>query len=97
MRVFIAILMFALLGVGCRTHNVASEAGDRPPPVSQAEVRSMAEAYIVAMRGACGTGISAVEDGGELWIVQTVYGFGERPGPDLHIDKLTRRITVVHD
>lgn len=74
-----------------------------PPPVSQAqpilplsstEAGAIANIYLIALYGPCGTSSMSVEDGGSFWRVQTVFGLGERPGPELRVDKLSRKVTV---
>jgi len=94
MRIIITICL-ALVAIGCRTHS--QQASLPAGPVTSAEAQSIASVYIVAARGACGTGAGGVVDGGDSWRVQTVYGLGERLGPELRIDKITRRVTVVQD
>jgi hypothetical protein len=92
MRIIITIFL-ALVVVGCGTRQ--QEASVPSGPVTRAEAQSIASIYIVAVRGACGAGTRGIADGGEFWRVQTVCGLGETPGPELRIDKLTRRVTVV--
>jgi hypothetical protein len=94
MRLITTILL-ALSAAGCCTHH--QQASAPSGPVTIAEAQSIASGYIVAARGSCGTGTGAVQDGGEFWCVQTVYGLGERPGPELRIDKITRHVTVVQE
>jgi hypothetical protein len=94
MRTIISIFL-ALLAAGCCTR--PRHASILPEPVTSMEAQSIASVYIAAARGACGTGTSGVEDGGDFWRVQTVYGLGERPGPELRIDKVTRGITVIQE
>ncbi len=94
MRTIIFIFL-ALVATGCCTRRQQTSAPSGP--VTSAEAQSIASIYLVAARGACGTGTGGVMDGGEFWRVQTVYGLAERPGPELHIDKVTRRVTVVQE
>jgi len=94
MRTIITVFVI-LVAAGCCTHR--QQASALSGPVTSAEAQSIASVHIVAARGACGTGTGAVTDGGEFWSVQTVYGLGERPGPELRIDKLTRRVTIVQE
>jgi len=94
MRIIITIFL-ALVAAGCCTRR--QQASVPSGPVTSAEAQSIASVYIVAARGACGTGTGGVTDGGEFWSVQTVSGLGERPGPELRIDKTTRRVTVVQE
>ena len=88
-------IFLALIAAGCCT-------GPRQTSlplglVTSEEARSVASLYITAARGACGTGTGRVQDGGAFWRVQTVYGLGERLGPELRIDKMTQRVTVVQE
>ena len=94
MRIVITMLL-ALSVAGCCTRQ--QQASAPSGPVTSAEAQSIASVYIAAARGACGSGTGGVEDGGEFWRVQTVYGLGERPGPELRIDKITRRVTAVQE
>lgn len=94
MRIIITILL-ALSAAGCCTRQQQASAPSEP--VTIAEAQSIASIYIVAARGTCGTGTGGVQDGGEFWRVQAVYGLGERPGPELRVDKITRRVTVVEE
>ena len=92
MRAVIMIFL-ALLEAGCctRSRQTSVQSG----PVTDVEAQSIATVYIVAARGACGAHTGELRDGGKFWLVQTVYGLGERPGPELRIDKITRQVTVV--
>ena len=94
MRAIITLLLI-LVAAGCcaRRQQASAPSG----PVTSADAQSIASVHVVAARGACGTGTGAVTDCGKFWSVQTVYGLSERPGPELRIDKLTRRVTVVQE
>ena len=92
MRIVITMLL-ALSVAGCCTRQ--QQASPPSGPVTSADAQSIASVYIAAARGACGSGTGGVQDCGEFWRVQTVYGLGERLGPELRIDKITRRIIAV--
>jgi len=95
MRVFLIITLLSIVAAGCRTQRSPSDRAVPTAQLTSAEAKSLADVFIVASRGACGTAATTVEDAGEFWRVQTVYGLSERPGPELHIDKLTRKVSEV--
>ena len=94
MRILITIFL-ALVVAGCCSRSRQASAPSRP--LTSTEAQSIASVYIVAARGACGTATRGLQDGGEFWRVQTVFGLGEQPGPELRIDKITRSVTIVQE
>jgi len=95
MRSFLTIALLCSVLTGCRTQQPDSDAVSPPAPLTSSEALSLASVYVVIAGGACGTAATTIEDAGAFWKVQTVHGLGGHPGPELHIDKLTRKISVV--
>jgi hypothetical protein len=89
--VFMAAIM---IGAGCCMHP------KQPPPSPQPVLTAgdayfIATIYLVGHYGACGSRTTNVNDCGDYWSAQTVTGLASSPGPELHIDKKTRRVTAV--
>lgn len=89
-RRYRAFIFAVLAFVGCSTRQHVQNA-----PNTSIDARSIANVYLIASYGTCGAGTTSIQDGGDCWIVGTVYGLGERQGPELRIDKYTLKVTPI--
>lgn len=60
----------------------ASRSGALPDGPETAALR-----HLVARYGACGTGIGAVRETADGWVVRTTAGLSGQPGPELHVTR----------